>query len=778
MSQAAFNFSAGGLIATDVDGIDAGWSQIATLKETPDAVNSDSVHAPIQLGATEQYIGSEIFNPDVPRNVVIKGNVAGIAGDVVVYGNDIADEYISETIQLAGVAVVAGNKAFKTVEDIVVPAQTHTPTAQVETIQVLTGCTQDGAIEVIVTSAQLVAPEIVEVDVTTNDNLAADVASQIRGALSRNSNINSKFVVGGSNDEVTLTSREILADDGTLAISTIDTPATGVTVVGSQNTTTGVLGKNQIETIVCTALCSQQGTIQVTVNSILLAAPEVVDVRVTTDDDSPAKVATKVRDALGLNTNIIAAFTVSGDGANIVLTTVDQLADDATLEFVTVDAPSTGVAAGAEVNTASGQLGFAQIETVTVTAACDKTATLVVRVTSALLDGGYKDVDVSADAGDDTVNKVATKVRAALVADADIGDGITGNFAVTGDNADVILTANIRTWDDGTLAITLEDADGSTVTFGASQDTQAGVLPINQIETRPITTASSGQGTLACVVIAANMPNTPKAVNVDVDATDDTIEKVAAKIRAAFILDTDIGTFFSIGGANGNIVMETVTDADNDGTMAINLTEAPLTLVTFSQSQNTQAGVLPVNQVETLPVFSGCSQDGTIVVVVTAANMSNSPKSVNVDVTTTDVGADAVATKIRAAFVQDTDINGFFSIGGSGVNVVLTARDAVANDATMAITVIDAPATGVTFGASQNTQAAVDFDTVSVGVGSKLGLPYRLSRNTVLQAFLNGVKEGVAPTVAIDSDDIADNTIQLVSALNGDEVVINLVVPG
>lgn len=67
-------------------------------------------------------------------------------------------------------------------------------------------------------------------------------------------------------------------------------------------------------------------------------------------------------------------------------------------------------------------------------------------------------------------------------------------------------------------------------------------------------------------------------------------------------------------------------------------------------------------------------------------------------------------------------------------------------------------------------------DEVSVGVGDKLGLPFKLSLDTVLMAFLNGVKEGTLPTVTLDAANIENNTVTLNSALNGTDVEVMLIV--
>lgn len=63
--------------------------------------------------------------------------------------------------------------------------------------------------------------------------------------------------------------------------------------------------------------------------------------------------------------------------------------------------------------------------------------------------------------------------------------------------------------------------------------------------------------------------------------------------------------------------------------------------------------------------------------------------------------------------------------------------------------------------------------TVALGTGAKLGLLRRLTHNTILAAWLNGAKEGTAPTVVTDSTNIAGNTATLNSALAGTAVILD-----
>lgn len=96
---------------------------------TPAAPSATAVHAAITLTSQAQAgIATGITNPDFPRNVTIKGNASGNAGDVVVHGTNRDGDAISETIALNGATEVVGNKAFATVSAIDVPAETHAGT--------------------------------------------------------------------------------------------------------------------------------------------------------------------------------------------------------------------------------------------------------------------------------------------------------------------------------------------------------------------------------------------------------------------------------------------------------------------------------------------------------------------------------------------------------------------------------------------------------------------------------------------------------------------------
>jgi hypothetical protein len=208
---------------------------------TPDAVSTVGVHAAVNLAAAAQNVTSAITNPDVPRTVTVKGNVSGIAGNVVITGTNINDEAITDTIALNGASEVEGVKAFKTVTLIALPARTHVPAYQVETATAVGTISTSGNAAVIVTAAGMTgSPITLSVAVLENDT-ASQVAAKIITALGLNAVIAALFTIGGTGATVTLTNKSYAADDNTLNISIDNDTCVGLTTAGtSANTTAGV----------------------------------------------------------------------------------------------------------------------------------------------------------------------------------------------------------------------------------------------------------------------------------------------------------------------------------------------------------------------------------------------------------------------------------------------------------------------------------------------------------------------------------------------------------
>lgn len=135
----------------------------------------------------------------------------------------------------------------------------------------------------------------------------------------------------------------------------------------------------------------------------------------------------------------------------------------------------------------------------------------------------------------------------------------------------------------------------------------------------------------------------------------------------------------------------------------------------------------------------------------------------NPDVVRNVVAKGAIATSTGNIVVKGTDYAGNSiseTIALSGTTTVAGAK------AFATVTELDLP---VTSGAG---------DSVSVGIGSKLGLPFTLTKNTVRAAYNNNVLEATAPTVTVDPVNLSNNTVTLASTLAGNIVDLYLVVPG
>jgi hypothetical protein len=118
------------------------------------------------------------------------------------------------------------------------------PVAQVETATVVAaaGATSNGNLAVTVTGARITgSPLAVSVPLTTAANTAALVAAQIRSAFNATAAISSKYTVGGTGADVTLTEIDPQNNDATLNIAIA--AGLGVSaIVTSTNTTAGVSG--------------------------------------------------------------------------------------------------------------------------------------------------------------------------------------------------------------------------------------------------------------------------------------------------------------------------------------------------------------------------------------------------------------------------------------------------------------------------------------------------------------------------------------------------------
>lgn len=159
----------------------------------------------------------------------------------------------------------------------------------------------------------------------------------------------------------------------------------------------------------------------------------------------------------------------------------------------------------------------------------------------------------------------------------------------------------------------------------------------------------------------------------------------------------------------------------------------------------------------TTGVHAAVTDTGVEVVVTTAITNPVVPRTI-----TATAGGTAGDIKAIQVIIAGTNAEGVAITETLPVFTVNTAGTVVGAKAFATVTSITIPA-------HDGTGA-----TTAVGFSDVLGLGLRLSRNTVVAAYLGGTKEGTAPTVAVSSTAIESNTVDLNSALNSGAVLVDV----
>ena len=208
----------------------------------------------------------------------------------------------------------------------------------------------------------------------------------------------------------------------------------------------------------------------------------------------------------------------------------------------------------------------------------------------------------------------------------------------------------------------------------------------------------------------------------DTTAAKNTAALIQAAIRAlAEVADVDVSAFTCVAGGN----WDTAAIATGE-TAAVAFTGGQDEAPDVATTGIIQLGT-PRNITATAGGTAGDIGDGQAIVIGT-----------NVD--------DEVITETLPAFTENTA----GIVTGSKIFKTVTSVSAPAHDGTGA--------------------------TTAFGFGDKLSIPYTLSRNTVLAAYLNNSLEGTAPTVSTSATLIESNYVDLNSALNGTQVDVYLMV--
>jgi hypothetical protein len=217
---------------------------------------------------------------------------------------------------------------------------------QVETATIVgtIGVAGAGNAKITITSA-LVTGSPLDVSVAVaNDDTANQVATKVRAALNATAAVTTHYTIGGSNADVSLTTKLKLANDGTLNIASTNDTCTGLTPAPtSVNTTAGHAGSGNAAVIVTSAL--------VTGSPLTSNVPVIVG-------DTASQWAEKVRAHLNAVPAITAHFDVSGATDKVILTAKLGAANDATLNISLDNGTCNGITTAAtSADTTAGIAG-------------------------------------------------------------------------------------------------------------------------------------------------------------------------------------------------------------------------------------------------------------------------------------------------------------------------------------------------------------------------------------------------------------------------------------
>ena len=144
--------------------------------------------------------------------------------------------------------------------------------------------------------------------------------------------------------------------------------------------------------------------------------------------------------------------------------------------------------------------------------------------------------------------------------------------------------------------------------------------------------------------------------------------------------------------------------------------------------------------------------------VITAITNPSVPRNI-----TATAGGTAGDIKAIAVIIEGTDFNNEVITETLPVFTVDTAGSVSGSKAFKTVTKITIPA--------HDGLGA----TTAIGFGEKLGIPYRLSHNTVLKTYFDNTLEATEPTITVSSTLLSSNTIDLNTALNSKVLDIYLI---
>ncbi len=182
-------------------------------------------------------------------------------------------------------------------------------------------------------------------------------------------------------------------------------------------------------------------------------------------------------------------------------------------------------------------------------------------------------------------------------------------------------------------------------------------------------------------------------------------------------------------------------------------------------------------QQESITFTAACSSNATVTLKVEDTVLTGAAAvTLSLSATTSAHGTvTAVAAAFKALINADETLSAKYTADNIAGKLVITAKAYAANDTATAFT-FGASTSGITAtGGSENERAgAAQLDSVKIGFGDKLGLPYMMEFGLCHGAWLGGTIESTAAALVTDKNEIHKNTLDLNSSLNGSIVTARL----
>ena len=176
--------------------------------------------------------------------------------------------------------------------------------------------------------------------------------------------------------------------------------------------------------------------------------------------------------------------------------------------------------------------------------------------------------------------------------------------------------------------------------------------------------------------------------------------------------DSILDWLAAAGTVNGTIGLQALTGLSTDFFTDLAVDDI-ITIDGFTYTIDSKSGGPPVLQIETATSAGQISSSGNLEMIVTGALVAGSPLTIPVAVLDSDDPSD-VATKIRAA-LNIAAITDDYTVSGATTAIILTPKQAAANDATLNIDIQNDTTVGYTDAAtSANTLAGAADSAIDI----------------------------------------------------------------